>query len=91
MNVFNKEKPKKPEVKPDSRIPKQGQPVDLSKVIIPFTGVEVDKILQYLSKRPWGEVTNLMDMLRIKLSNTKVGEDSINIEIKEKKENENSN
>lgn len=51
---------------------KQNQSIDLSKVKIIFTGVEVDQILQYLSKRPWAEVVNIMDMLRAKLANTKV-------------------
>jgi hypothetical protein len=73
MSLF-KEKSEKPNVVPGSQIPKQGQPVDLSKIKIEFTGSEVDQILKYLSTRPWAEVTNLMDMFRVKLASTKLNE-----------------
>jgi hypothetical protein len=88
MSLFKKENQKKSDVVPGSQNP---NPIDVSKLKFMFTGQEVDLILNYLSKRPWAEVTNLMDMVRMKLAQTKItnekGEkEGINVQVNETKE-----
>jgi predicted transcriptional regulator len=88
---WNKEKSKKPVTKPESQIPSDQEGINIDKIEVMFTGQEVNLILQYLSKRPWAEVTNLMDLIRIRLQNTKVPNktgEGINIQVVEKKEEE---
>lgn len=73
----NKEKMEMSE-KPDIKLKPQNSMsvIDPNKLSPPigfiFTKQELEIILNYLGKRPWVEVTDVMDMIRMKLGNPKI-------------------
>jgi hypothetical protein len=71
---------KKSEVKPEPKVPPapMTQQVDLSKVEFIFTGAELDQIVNYLKRKPWEEVFQLMGLIFNKKPITKEVKDGNN-------------